>query len=509
MTPVVQQYIKYSRAVNSSRSNNTGHWRIFTPYHEPKLSPCQNSCPCGSQIPAWLAAVKQEQWEKAWQIMQQTNPFPAITGQVCYRYCQDSCYRQQVDEAVAIPQIEQEIGSWCHNRPLPPLRQGSFGKVAIVGSGPAGLSCAYYLRQQGVQVTIYDRAAVPGGMLALAIPPYRLPRWILDRELEMLARDGVQFRLNHRLDPQAIIGQLLAEYQAVFLATGTPESRLPGIPGLELAGVWTALNFLEEANQGKKVKVADPVIVIGGGNTALDAARVALRREGISEVTVVYRRKRADMKAHPAGIEAAEQEGVKFKFDTYPEAVCGSGKVERIVCSPADRGLLVASGPGQYRCGTLILATGLQPDESLAGLCRQDKPLFAGGDQLTGPSSVPAAIAGGRRGAEEIIAFLQGENPGPSPQEKKEIGFSDLHLNTWPGLFPQAKCDHPLQEAGRCLGCGSCSSCGVCALFCPDVAVSWDGEQYSVNLDYCKGCGICVQECPSGVLEMRGVEGVR
>ncbi|HHX86557.1 MAG TPA: FAD-dependent oxidoreductase [Firmicutes bacterium] len=505
MTQVVQKSIKYSRAVNSSRSNNTGHWRIFTPYQDLKLSPCQNSCPCSSHIPEWLAAIKQEQWEKAWQIIQQTNPFPAITGQVCYHYCQDSCYRGQVDQAVAIKDIELEVGSWRHSRSLPPSRQVNKGRVAIVGSGPAGLSSAYYLRRRGIQVTIYDRAPVPGGALALAIPPYRFSRRILEIELEALARDGVRFKLNCELD-QREISELTREYQAVFLATGASTVRLPDIPGLELGGVWTALDFLEEANLGENTEIADPVIVIGGGNTALDAARMALRQDGITEATVIYRRRHSDMKAYPAEIAAAEQEGVKFIFNTFLEAVCGTGKVDRVLCSPAESG---GGGQELYRCGSLILATGQQPDESLAGLCIQDKALFAGGDLLTGPSSVPAAIDGGRRGAEAIISYLEGGKPEPFNPEKQVIAFSDLQFHSLPGFLARPVDDQLAQEAGRCLGCGSCINCGVCFIYCPDVAVFRDGEQYSINLDYCKGCGICAQECPTGVLEMRGVEGAR
>ncbi len=499
----------YSCAVKSSHGNHTGHWRAFTPYREAKLSPCQESCPCGSEIPAWLAAVKQEQWEKAWLIMKKTNPFPAITGQVCYRYCRENCFRGQLDQPVAIAGIEQEIGNWHHRHFSLPPKPASDCKVAIVGSGPAGLSCAYYLRQQGLQVTIYERATVPGGMLALTIPSYRFPRWILDRELEALTRDGVEFRLNCRLDPEAITGQLLAEYQAVFLATGASGSRFPEISGLDLEGVWTALDFLEKINLGKRVELTDPVIVIGGGNTALDAARMALRQGGISEVTVVYHRKRADMAAHFTEIEAAEEEGVAFIFDTELEAVCGGEKVEQVVFSPVDKGAFRASFSGRRRCGTLIMATGQQPDKKLTGLCKQNRSLFAGGDQLTGPSSIPAAIADGRRGAGKILEFLLGKEPEPRHLPKNRTLFSDLHHNTWPVFSPQPRFDHPVQEAGRCLGCGNCNYCGACALFCPEVAVFRDEEEYVVNLDYCKGCGICAQVCPSGVLEMRGVADVR
>ncbi len=505
MTPVAQKPEKYTLAENPSRSSHTGHWRTFTPVREPKLAPCERACPCGSPIPDWLSAVKRENWEKAWQIMRLTNPFPAITGRVCYRYCQDNCYRQQLDEGVAISQIEQEIGDRRHNLNLPPLRRRVSGKVAIVGSGPAGLSCAYYLRQQGVQVTIYERAAVPGGMLALAIPEYRLPRRILDRELELLAAGGLRFRLNCRLDRQEITGLLSTGYQAVFLAAGAPQSLLPDISGLDLGGVWTALDFLEEANLGRKPELQDPVIVIGGGNTALDVARMALRQEGISEVTVIYRGKRGKMKAQPSAVAAAEQEGIKFIFDTCPETAWGNKRVESIVCVSTGRGPAEASV--RYRCRTLILATGQQRDNNLHGLWEQDRPMFVGGDQLTGPSSVPAAIAGGRKGAQEIFDFLQGDSPRQSPPGKKEIAFSDLHLKTWPGYFTHDKYDNPVQEAGRCIGCGNCNGCGICSLFCPDVAVFWDGEKYSVDLDYCKGCGICAQECPSGVLEMEGVQG--
>jgi NADPH-dependent glutamate synthase beta subunit-like oxidoreductase/Pyruvate/2-oxoacid:ferredoxin oxidoreductase delta subunit len=510
---VGQAEVEYARGEKPSLANKTGDWRFLAPARVKGRSPCFEACFLESDIPEWLEAVKRGRWDEAWRITRRKNPFPAITGYVCFHPCMESCNRQYLDEGIEIQAVERAVGLWRleHYR-KPPAPRPQRGHVAVAGSGPAGMSCAYYLNREGFRVTVIERAAAAGGLLALGIPDYRLPRAILSRELQILADEGIEFVTGCALGLDVGLEQLLEENDAVFLATGAAQARTPVLPGAELPGVWSALEFLSRVNRGQRVDLAGPVVVVGGGNAAVDAARMALRQEGVRRVSVAYRRSREEMPASRDEVKAAEAEGVRFLFNVVPRAVQGEcGKPEAVLldrtATAAGKVNVLSGAPLEIPCGSLIFAVGQEPDFSVFGRLERHYPVFAGGDLVSGPATVTEAIRAGRIAAAAITARLNGsagiDSAAPAAAPRL-VTFADLHLASLPAKQLNRRQGEPVEEAGRCLGCGTCNSCGACALFCPDVAVLWDDEQYSFNLDYCKGCGICARECPARVLVMEG-----
>jgi|LSQX01.2.fsa_nt_gb NADPH-dependent glutamate synthase beta subunit-like oxidoreductase len=553
--------------------NKTGSWRFLTPVRKEKISPCRVLCPLENEIPRWMKEVKVGKWQEAWKIVRRYNPFPAITGYTCYGYCMEECSRALLDEAVAIRQVEKEIGLWrCdHFDPektpaqlFPSAGQLEKAKrVAIVGSGPAGLSSAYYLNSMGMEVTVLEKLPVAGGLLATGIPEYRLPRSVLKKELEILQAKGIVISTGLEVGNGGIgLQDLQDDYDAVLLAVGAQESRPVNISGDNLPGVTEALEFLKSLNTGGLPAVKGQVVVIGGGNAALDAACMA-RRHGAEEVTLLYRRSEKEMPAHLDEIKAAEEVGVKFIFHTFVREIIGRGKVQGVrtlQTRPSRRGETVVNIPGTdlvLECNQVILAAGQEsglknvapffaggtvpqqappvdekilvgerfpvekqsltkgkiPSGEIIKVLAEDsqKLLVAAGDAVTGSANVAAAILGGRLAALSIYhAFQAGkEDDGerchiaPPVNGREEVVTGDA-LN--PLLFRKhERCPLPQEEASRCFSCGTCSQCGVCWLFCPDLAIEHSSGDYVILLDYCKGCGICAAECPSGVLELEEV----
>lgn len=494
-----------------STANNTGEWRLLTPTWKERISPCRQGCPLEGEIPAWLNAVKRSYWDEAWEIMQRKNPFPAITGQVCFHPCTEACNRRNLDEEINIPAVERALGLWRlqHYRPAAQPRRAE-GHVAVVGSGPAGLSCAYYLNRAGYRVTVIEQAPAAGGLLALGIPSYRLPREILQQELQILQEEGIQFILNCSVGRDLDVSRLYDDYDRVFFATGASLSRMLSLPGANLNGVWSALHFLQQVNLGRSPAIESPVAVVGGGNAAIDAARSALRIKGIDRVTVLYRRTKEEMPADPEEVEAAAAEGVQFMFNVSPRELKGEqGRLVEAILNrshTAGKKLIVEKDTERrIYCKTLIFAVGQERDLSVFGELPRMVHLYAGGDLISGPATVPQAIQAGRIAAAAIVAQWQGE-PGPdlTPPQSGAVTFEELRLAGRPGPAAQGRREDPCAEAERCLGCGTCNSCGLCYLFCPDVAVTPDQGRYLFDLNFCKGCGICARECPARALIMEG-----
>ncbi len=491
--------------------NKTGEWRLLTPTRRESLSPCSSDCLLEGEIPLWLEAVKRESWPEAWQIMSRNNPFPALTGHVCYQSCTANCNRGRLDEEVDIREVEKAIGYWRLDNYEPGGKAvTSKGKVAVAGSGPAGLSCAYYLAVNGYAVTVFEKSAVIGGMAALGIPEYRLPRTVLQRELAILEDMGIDFVTACEVGKDVEVARLYSEYDHLFLATGAWLSRRAGIKGEEAVGVWYALDFLSLVNRGGDPESGGTVVVIGGGNAAIDSARTALRQPGVDHVSLVYRRSRAEMPAEPSEVEAAEDEGVELIFNALPrEIITKNGAAVGIgfdYCRTGLEGLIVDRNRSfEKSCSTVIMALGQDPDYSIFGQLKEARPLYAGGDLVSGPATVPEAIRAGRLAAFSLLADLEGTPlPDFGARPLKKVSFEDLNLAAKVNLQLQQKQTLPFEEAARCLGCGSCNSCGVCYLFCPDLAVDRSNGSYEFNLDYCKGCGICAEECPARALVMEG-----
>lgn len=505
--------------------NKTGDWRFLTPVRREKTAPCSAACPLHNGIAQWLEKVRGGDMAGAWQILSRYNPFPVLTGYVCYHFCEDHCSRGQYDEAIAVGELEKQIGLW-RQKQLDTDRINTQGKrplemaVAIIGSGPAGLACAYYLAILGVRVTVFERQPILGGMLALGIPEYRLPRDVLEKELAGLRALGITFKTGVELGQDFTLEQLKQNFQAVFVATGALIEKDLDVSGQTLPGVYGALAYLRAVHLGQDVPSAQTVVVIGGGNAAIDAACTARLRG--AQVVVAYRRTRESMPAHDDEVSAAEQAGVQFIFQVIPEQIMGDNGVEQIrlvrteIAKREGRLRTIPNSAFSFACDMVLVAVGQKSDlaaidDTLSvsvGTPRTNVGgVFVGGDLVTGPANVAAAIAGGREGARAIASYLEidlSANEGtviapPIGDTVPIIAYQTLN----PFIFPRQSRAASLEtEAGRCLSCGRCNSCGVCWTFCPDIAVTNEAQGFEFLLDYCKGCGICAKECPGGVLEM-------
>jgi NADH-quinone oxidoreductase subunit F len=469
-------------------------------------APCQHTCPVGLDVPGYVALIKAGQFEKAYNIIMQRLPFPLSVGRVCHHPCEGKCRRAQIEEPIAIRHLKRFAADYAFEHDLeyiPPIQGKRKEKVAVIGAGPAGLSAAWDLAREGFQVTVFEALPVAGGMLAVGIPEYRLPKNVLNREIETIKKLGVDIRLNTPIND--VESLLKGGYQAVFIATGAHKGDKMGIPGEDLNGVFDAIDFLRELNLGKDIEVGQKVAVVGGGNSAIDAARVALRK-GAEEVHILYRRERRDMPAIAEEIEAAEEEGIHIHCLTAPVKVVGhGGKVAGVECVRMELKEFDKSGrrtPYQIQdsehtiqVDTLIKATGQRPDTSFLGgdgigiakggtivadrrtLATGRKGVFAGGDALTGAATVIEAIAAGQRAACSIRRYLQGEEltplverngyepievPSVMPTEEQleerhrprigQIALADKKTSFKEIVLPYST-KQAMEEASRCLRC--------------------------------------------------------
>lgn len=548
-------------SLGSTLYNKTGSWRYVRPIYRNKTSPCNQVCPAGEDIVAYLGMVAKGEYEQARQRILEENPFPGVCGRVCPHPCESECNRAQLGGAIAIHAMERFLADLPMERTLPALEPTApaNAKVAVIGSGPAGLSCAYQLARRGYKVTVFEALPVVGGMMRVGIPSYRLPREVLDVEIASIVAVGVEIRTSMRLGNNLGFEDLHG-YQAIFLAIGQHRSRKLNIPGEGAQGVLPGLEFLRQVNLGQKAQVGPTVAVIGGGNTAVDASRAALRL-GASKVVVLYRRSRHEMPAVADEIEEGEQEGVRLEFLTAPvEVLTNNGRVTGLRCVRMRLGAPDESGrrrpeviPGsEYTIDvdTVIPALGQEADLSFlderiqteGGLilitetgATSHQAIFAGGDAATGFGTVPYAIGSGKRAALAIDKYLRGQalngfppltahvRVAPRDVDPTVVRFEDINLAYFMEEPRTPQPQRPaterirdfsevnlgfaesdaLREAERCFSCGTCNQCDTCWLYCPDVCIlRRDGDGYEVNYDYCKGCGICAQECPRVAIAM-------
>jgi len=529
--------------VGSSLPNRTGAWRTERPSYVRRLPPCSDACPAGEDVQRWLyeAETGGDGYERAWRSLVRENPFPAVMGRICYHPCETACNRCELDEAVGINSVERFLGDeairlgW--QLPAPPSATGR--RVLVVGAGPCGLSAAYHLALRGHHVTVRDGARLPGGMMRYGIPAYRLPREVLDAEIERIVALGIELRCD---EPVLDLEQELREggFDAALLAVGAHVARNIDIPGGTAGRVMDAVSMLHGLAEGELPQLGRRVVVYGGGDTALDAARSARRLTG-AEPVIIYRRTRERMPAHAEELEQAEQEGITFRWlSTISAAEQGQLRIERMRLD--ENGMPQPTGEfEELEADSVILALGQNADLSLLegfdrvnvgdGVVEVDERMmtghpgvFAGGDMTPGERMAAVAIGHGRRGARHIDGWLR-KIETSEPAHEKIASFDTL--NTWyyadaprtvsplledvrrQSTFEEVvkglDGESALYEARRCLSCGNCFSCDNCYGVCPDNAVlkpGPPGEPYAFDLDYCKGCGICVAECPCGAIEM-------
>ena len=497
-----------------------------------EIAPCRLSCPAGVNAQGYVNLTAQGRYKEALELVREDLPFPGVCGRVCPHPCEAQCKRGEVDQPVAIREIKRFLADWelKAGRPLPepaPLTQKE--RVAVVGSGPAGLTCAYYLRKRGYGVTVFEALEEPGGMLRVGIPPFRLPRELIDYEIDYIKAVGVELRTGVTVGREITLRGLKEEYDALFIAAGAHKGLKLGIPGEELEGVRDAIDFLREVNLGeRKGPPGDRVLVIGGGNTAIDAARTALRL-GSQEVTIVYRRSREEMPANPEEVAEAEAEGVKILYLAQPVRILGDGKVTGLECRRCELGPPDESGrrrpipiegsefvlgadavipaisqrPELSPLASELEAFGVKLDERWGTIVADRETLqtdagwiFAGGDAVTGPATVIEAVAAGKRAAEMIEKYLRGEPLEPERRPMKpprELTPKELErIERAPRVRPPKLeleerkdfrevelgfSEHQARkEAGRCLMCGPCCECMECVKVCEPGAIDHEME---------------------------------
>jgi len=528
-------------------NNLTGSWRYLRPRYEEKLSPCIAACPAGERIEAWIGLLSENKHAEALRLIKTVNPFPRVCGRVCFHPCETECNRDRYDRAIAIHTLERFVSDNANTGEHAPGRKMKpTGKsVGVIGSGPAGLTCAYHLALRGHAVTIYEAETQLGGLLRYGIPAHRLPKEILDAEIEEILELGIEARTGERVDD---LERIRGAHDATFVATGLGASNRLGIPGEEGDGVFDAIDFLKRINSGAAPDIGGKAVIVGGGNAAVDSARAALRLGAAP--TIVYRRSRAEMPAYRAEVEEAEREGVAIRFLTQPvEIIRDNGRVVLIDCVRNRLGEADESGRREpipiegsnfpIEADTVIVAVGERSDDALvdAGALseavsdgstdapsRKPADVFAGGDITSPQRTVAHAIGSGRRTAALIDRFLGGSGEDPADYLAREIaGFDDLNLEyftTRPRIripmMPLSERERNFgeiqlgisagaaaEEAGRCFHCGACVECDNCLIFCPDLSVKKDGDgNYYIDYDYCKGCGICVHECPRDAMSI-------
>ena len=509
---------------------------VFTDY----LPPCNHACPAGENIQAWLALAQAGRYEQAWRKYMEENPLPGTHGRACYHPCETACNRRHLDQPVAIHALDRFLGDLAsENNWTVPVAPSTGKRVLVIGAGPAGLSCAYHLKRLGHEVEIRDAGAQPGGMLHYGIPAYRLPRPGLQREIGRIAAMGVKITCGHR------VADVLAEmkdgrFDAVFLGIGAEVGNHLDIPSMDGSKMIHALTLLEEAEQGRAPKVGRVVGIIGAGDTAVDAARVA-RRLGAEEAVLIYRSDRRHMRAHPEEAREAFAEGVKVKWmSTVTQFASHEITVERMQLLPDG----TSTGTGEFEtlhADSLVLAVGEHADveflRTIPGIrigrgdvVEVDERMsagvpgvYAGGDMIGGARTMTAAVGHGKKAARNIDAWLRGAlhvKPAPHPI----VPFEALNLPVFLDADRRTQAETPVAlrrgfeevvagltevearyEANRCLSCGNCFECDNCFASCPEQAIVklGMGRYYRFDYDLCTGCAVCFEQCPCHAIDMQ------
>ncbi|MBI2407458.1 MAG: FAD-dependent oxidoreductase [Gemmatimonadetes bacterium] len=459
-TPGPHAVPQVAMSTMSTLATRTGSWKYQRPVYHDRVAPCNARCPVGIDIEGYLNLLREGRVDEARDLLLQENPLPAVTGRVCHHPCENSCNRRALDGAVAIHAVERMMGDLAHQRPAPVFKGTPRAeRVAVVGSGPAGLACAYHLARFGYGVTVYEAAPEAGGMLRLGIPEYRLPRDVLDRDIARVTAHGVEIKCGVKVGTDVPWSELTSAYEAVCISTGAHTSRALDVPGENLPGVRPGLAFLRDVNSGLRPSLGERVVVVGGGNTAMDCARSAMRLG--AKVTVAYRRTREQMPAIKEEIEDAMREGAEFVFLANPvEFREQGGRVHAMVCERMALGEPDASGRRRpvptgetfvIEADTVLTAigesaalqnfftdvegsdAGLRVD-ALGGTSRN--LLYAGGDVTDLERTVADALGAGKRAAIGIDRHLR--HHAGDTAELNALRFADGNLSAarWTGRDP-------------------------------------------------------------------------
>jgi 2-oxoacid:acceptor oxidoreductase delta subunit (pyruvate/2-ketoisovalerate family) len=525
----------------SSRLNHTGSWRTQRPVYVDRLPPCTAICPAGENVQGWLYHAEVGDYRAAWEAILADNPLPAIMGRACYHTCETACNRARIDEAVGIHAVERFLGDLAIREkwPAPPPAPSSGKRVLVVGAGPSGLSAAYHLARLGHAVTLRDAMPRAGGMMRYGIPRYRLPREIVDAEIQRIIDLGVTLELGARV--ANVADAMASGFDACFAAVGAHLAKRIEIPAPDASRILDAVGLLRRLEQGGDAPLLGRrVVVYGGGNTALDVARTA-RRMGAADAVIVYRRTQAQMPAHDEELREALEEGVTMRWLSTVKQL-GNGEMTIEKMRLGDDGVPVPTGEIETIAGdTLVLALGQSVDlDALRAvpdvrftkdgsvdvgpdLMTGHPGLFCGGDMVPAERTITVAVGHGKKAARNIDAFLCDQHVAPvakralasferinpwyysdadrahQPQlalARRQSTFEEIHG----GLDEQTA----LFEARRCLSCGNCFECDNCFGVCPDNAVIklGPGQRFRIDLDFCKGCGLCAKECPCGAIDM-------
>jgi NADPH-dependent glutamate synthase beta subunit-like oxidoreductase/Pyruvate/2-oxoacid:ferredoxin oxidoreductase delta subunit len=534
----------------------------YRPQQVEKAAPCQGGCANCGDIRGWIGTVAQrektglsrtEAYEQAWRIITDVNPFPATLGRICPHPCEDHCNRSELDEPLAINAMERFLGDFAISNGLPLVRSDEAPDdawIGVVGAGPSGLSFAYQMARRGYRVTVYDAREKPGGMLRYGVPDYRLPQDVLGAEIQKILDLGVELRLGVEVGKDISLEELRARHSSLYLGIGAQQGQALRIPGGEGPGIWTGTEYLARINRGESVATGDRVVVVGGGNTAIDAARCA--RRGGADVTILYRRSREEMPAIQHEIDDALDEGIELALLATPTAVrrAADGTIESVCVQRMELGEPDASGRrspvpiegSEYDIPVTALIMAVSQVPVLAGLEALDhqgnwlvadaagavgEDILAGGDAL-GLGIAGNAIVQGRRAAEALHERLAGgrkdvvegtvrleihgdrvrfasknnsaavHTPMLPAQERIQLGMTEVAGTVSEEEF--------LAEVQRCFSCGSCFGCEQCFMYCTSGCFTRleepsPGMYFSLNLDECKECGKCIEVCPCGFLE--------
>ncbi|MGO8968107.1 MAG: NAD(P)-binding protein [Myxococcaceae bacterium] len=524
----------------STVAKGTGARRWQTAAYVDLLPPCNHACPAGENIQAWLALAQAGRHEEAWRKYMEENPLPGTHGRACYHPCEDACNRQFLDAPVAIHSLDRFLGDLALEHGwVMPVATSSGKRVLVVGAGPAGLSCAYHLRRLGHAVEVRDANPKPGGMMHYGIPAYRLPRPGLEQEIARIEAMGVTFVSNYRVT-DVLAEQAAGGFDAVFLALGAQVANHLEIPSMDGGKMIDAITLLEKVEKGRAPALGRVVGIVGGGNTALDVARVA-KRLGAEEAVLIFRFDQDHMEAHPYEAMEAFAEGVKIKWlSTVKQFGEEELLVEKMEMLPDGSGCVGTGKLERLKTDSLVLAVGQHSDvgflQTIRGL-RIDHGalvevdgrmqtghagLFAGGDMIGGARTMTAAVGHGKKAARNIDTWLRG-NAYEKPPAHPIAGFALLNLPMYLDAdrreqratelahrrgFEEILCglseSEARFEASRCLSCGNCFECDNCYAACPEQAIVklGKGRFYRVDESLCTGCAVCYEQCPCHAIEM-------